>query len=319
MGWLDRLTGRSRKRPSIADPVAVALEEAAAAGSLRILIEGEEQPTLRELPQWITVDEDDDYEGFNTLVELDDEVHFYCDPADGLDLALAEQPGIRDAVAEDREVIYVATRLHPDDVAAAVVRAVVDINRNPRDPDEGPERGLPPRVAPTDIPAWMVMSREIVDAVAPQIGDAGYSRREDFFRRAGTDGFVQMLVVHWSPDEHPDETFGHDRIRVGYGVWVPGARDEPISADPDEVTLLEATLSSSVRVLPDPSAVAEVLATTVLPWLDATDGRDVLAVWAAEDPGRIDPPAQRPLVARLLTEWGHPDAARRVHPAGPWQ
>ena len=48
-------------------------------------------------------------DGFNTVVELDDEIHFYCDPADGLDLALAEQRGIKEAYAEDREVIYVRT------------------------------------------------------------------------------------------------------------------------------------------------------------------------------------------------------------------
>lgn len=317
MGLLDRLTVRSRKRASRADPIAAALEDAAAAGPLRILIEGEQQPALTELPDWIGVDEDDEMDGFNTVVELDDEIHFYCDPADGLDLALAEQRGIKEAYAEDREVIYVRTRLHLDDVAAAVIRAVVDINRNPRDPDEGGERRLLPSVAPTGIPAWMVMSREIVDAVAPQIGEAGYSRREGFFRRAGRDGFVQMLSVRWSPDEHPDETFGHDRIWVGYGVWIPGPRGQPMPADLDAVTLLEATLSSGERLLPDPAVVAEALETTALPWLEATDGRDALAAWAAEDPGRIDPPTQRPLIARLLTEWGYPDAARRVNPEGP--
>ncbi len=308
---------RSRRRASSADPVAAALADAAAAEPLRVLIEGEQQPALAEMREWIHVDEDDELDGFNTVVELEDEIHFFCDPVDGLDLALADQPGIKEVHAEDREVIHVRTRLHLEDVAAAVVRAVVDVNRNPRDPDERPERRPPSRDAPIEIPAWLVMSREIVDAVAPQIVDAGYSGREGFFRRAGTDGFVQMLVVHWSPDEQPDETFGHGRIRIGYGVWVPGARDEPVSQDPEHVTLMQATLSTSVRLRPDPSVVAEALATIVLPWLDATDGRDALAAWAAQDPGRIDPPTQRPLVARLLTEWGYPDAARRVDPAGP--
>lgn len=233
---------RSRRPASSADPVAAALADAVAAEPLRVLIEGEQQPALAEMREWI----------------------------------------------------HVRTRLHLEDVAAAVVRAVVDLNRNPRDPDERPERRPPSRDAPIEIPAWLVMSREIVDAVAPQIVDAGYSGREGFFRRAGTDGFVQMLVVHWSPDEQPDETFGHGRIRIGYGVWVPGARDEPVSQDPEHVTLMQATLSTSVRLRPDPSAVAEALATIVLPWLDATDGRDALAAWAAQDPGWIDPPTQRP-------------------------
>lgn len=301
MGWLDRLSGRSRRRASSADPVAVALADAAATGSLRILIEGE-QPALTELPDWIGVDEDDEMDGFNTLVELDDEIHFYCDPADGLDLALGEQPGIREAFAEDREVIYLRTRLHLDDVAAAVVRAVVDVNRNPR------EYVAPPGEV-TDEQA-----REVANAVATLATAAGYSRREDgrYFYRACDHGIVQVLSVLRGLGVRGDGTSLHDKIHVHYGVCIPEAQYRPLPDDPARVAPGDATLSSSVYVLPTPTAVAEVLETMVLPWLAATAGRDALAAWVIEDPEQIDPPMRRPLLARTFTEWSHPEAARRI-------
>lgn len=301
MGWSDRLTGRSRKRASSADPVAAALEDAAAAGPLRILIEGEQQPALAELPEWISVD-DDEMDGFNTVVELDDEIHFYCDPADGLDRALAEQPGIQEAYAEDREVIYVRTRLHLEDVTAAVIRAVVDINRSPRS---------------TPLLAGEVTDEqalEVADAVAPQITTLGYSRREDgrYFYRACDDGFVQVLSFLRGIGASGDGTPLHDRVHVHYGVCVPEAQYRPMTEDPGQVPPGDATLSSSAYIAPVPTAVADVLGTTVLPWLEATAGRGPLAAWVADDPERISPPMRRPLFARLLTEWGHPDAARMI-------
>ena len=132
VGWLRRAAARPRQAPSSADPVTTALAEAATAGPLVPRFDDLE-PVLDELPTWFSVTDDTTLDGFDTLVSFDDEIHTYCDPAeDGLEQALADQPGISEVYAEDREVVYLATRLHLDDVAAAVVRAVVEVNRTPR-------------------------------------------------------------------------------------------------------------------------------------------------------------------------------------------
>lgn len=301
MRWLRRRAARERRPASSADPVAAALEAAAGAGPLRRQLEDHE-PVLTELPDWFDVTDDDSVEGFDTLVGLDDEIHIYCDPADGLGLALAEQQGITDVFVEDREVIYVATRLHLSDVAAAVVRAVVDVNHNPR-----PIPRMPGEV--TDEQAL-----EVADTVAPHLTALGYSRREDgrYFYRACDHGIVQVLSVFRGIGTRGDGTSLRDRIHIHYGVCVPEAQYRPMPDDPARVAPADATLESSLYISPEPPTVAEALETTVLPWLEATAGRDALATWAASDPQHVGIPMRRPLLARIFTEWGHPEAARAL-------
>lgn len=66
---------------------------------------------------------DDDFSGFDTVVTFDDDIHVYVDPeTDGLEGALGQQPGIEDVFAEDREVVYLRTRLALVDVRAATLR-----------------------------------------------------------------------------------------------------------------------------------------------------------------------------------------------------
>ncbi len=258
---------------------------------------------LSELPTWFTVTDEDLLDEFNTVVGFADEIHTYCDPAeDGLEVALAEQPGVAAVLAEDREVVYLATRLHLADVAAAVIRAVVDVNRNPRQVPPPPGRVTDEQVV------------EIADAVAPLIIAAGYTRRDDgrYFHRDCGHGVVQVLCVFRGLGELGDGTSLHDKIDVRYGVCVPEAQRVPMPDDPALVPPVSATLSSTTYTVPAPAAVAEALHTTVLPWLDATAGRDALASWATDDPERIFPPAQRPRLARVFTEWGHAAAARAI-------
>ncbi|MFI5908602.1 hypothetical protein [Dactylosporangium sp. NPDC051541] len=116
-----------RLDPSSADPVGDALVGARPVS--RIAGERLDVEDLR----WIVgvgelepVDED----GFNTVAGLDDVVSSYADVAvDGLEAALVEQPGI-DAVAHtDREVLLVRSVLALPDVHAAVVRALLAVNR----------------------------------------------------------------------------------------------------------------------------------------------------------------------------------------------
>lgn len=302
MSWRKGAAARPRRRPSSPDPVAAALAEAAAGGPLTPRLDDLE-PVLGELPGWFSVTDDDSVDDFNTLVSFDDEVHIYCDPAeDGLEQALAEQPGIADVFAEDREVVYLATRLHLDDVAAAVVRAVVDVNRTPR---------------PTPAFAGEVTVEravEVAGAVAPLITASGFTQRSDgrYFHRDCGHGVVQVLFVSRGLGERADGTSLHDKIWLFHGVCIPEAEYYPMPDDPAEVPPAYATLSVSTYTAPDPTAVTEALQATVLPWLEGTAGRDALAAWAAGDPGRIFPPIKRPLLARLFTEWGHAPAARAI-------
>lgn len=135
MRWHPRQQRDERRPATSTDPVGNALTDAAAGGALRQRHRRAGAPTLEQLPAWIEVCDSDDVDGFNTVVFLDDEIHAYCDPYDdGLDQALADQRGVDKLLAEDREVIYLRTRLALADVKAAVVRAVVEVNRRPREP-----------------------------------------------------------------------------------------------------------------------------------------------------------------------------------------
>lgn len=302
MRWLRRAAAPPRDHASSADPVAAALAEAAAAGPLSPRLD-DLDPALDELPDWFSVSDDTTLDEFDTLVSFADEIHIYCDPVeDGLEQALAEQPGIAEVFTQDREVVYLATRLHLADVAAAVIRAVVDVNRQPR---------------PTPVLAGEVTDAqavEVADAVAPLIAASGYTRRDDgrYFHRDCGDGVVQVLSVFRGLGELADGTSLHDKIHIHYGVCLPEAQRWPMPDDPARVPPADATLSSSTYTSPDPTAVAEALQTTVLPWLEGTAGRGALAAWAGGDPERISPPAQRPLLARLFTEWGHATSARVI-------
>ena len=150
--------------------------------------------------------------------------------------------------------------------------------------------------------------------MAPLITASGYTRRDDgrYFHRDCGHGVVQVLYLFRGLGELTDGTSLRDKIDVHYGVCLPEAQHRPMPDDPARVPPASATLSSSTYAAPDHRAIAEALQTTVLPWLEGTGGREALAAWAAGDPERIFPPSQRPLLARLFTEWGHATAARVI-------
>lgn len=134
MTMFNRRRRDARLEASSSDPVAEAIAAAEAGGPLVPQYE-DEDPVLAELPQWFDVQGERSAEGFDTVVTFSDEIHVYVDPYEsGLEQVLAEQPGIEDVYAADREVVYLRTRLHLADVAAAVIRSVAEANRNPRPP-----------------------------------------------------------------------------------------------------------------------------------------------------------------------------------------
>ena len=120
----------SRLPPSSADPVGDAL---AAAGPVTPRFPDEDLD-ITELREFIGVGEIDPPEqGFNTVIGLYDEIWSYADTAeDGLEAALADQPGIEAVDAMDREELMVRTSLSLADVHAAAIRALLEINRRPR-------------------------------------------------------------------------------------------------------------------------------------------------------------------------------------------
>lgn len=306
MGWLRRrrtLRRQGRHRPSGADPVATALAEARTDGPL-VRRHADLAPVLAELPDWFDVEDSDDLPGFDTVVTLADEIHAYTDPAtDGLEPALREQPGIEEVLHEGREVLYLRTRLALTDVAAAVVRAVVDVNRDPR-----------PEPATGELGEFEVAAA--ADLVAPLLEALGMVRRPGprgttYFDRRCEDGFGQVVVVASAAGELTDGTALEGRLTLQAGVRVPElAQASPLSPEPDRV--VPADCCQQIRLHPAPLEVEEATRAEVLPWLHRTRNRSALAAWVAEDPSRLWQPVSRPTYARVLATWGHRDAARAV-------
>src|SRR5258706_14966071 len=126
-----------RRVPSSADPVGDAL---AAAGQVtaRLPDESLDPAELREI---IAVSElEPEYGGFNTVGSFADECVSFAVMEDGIELALADEPGIDELYHPDREELLIRTTLALADVHAAAIRAVLGVNQRPRDL---PPIGLP--------------------------------------------------------------------------------------------------------------------------------------------------------------------------------
>jgi hypothetical protein len=300
MRWRSRRQ-RGRRPPTSADPVTVAVAEAAAGGPLARRLP-DVAPVLEELPEWLDVDDSDEMDGFDTVVWLADEIHCYCDPyEDGLDQALADQPGVESLLAEDREVLYLRTRLALTDVKAAVVRAVVEVNRSPREP------------APSDVLSYERLDG-LASGVTAVLEEAGFATTQSgarYFYREGGDGFVQSIAIAAGAGSSGDGTVYDGLVWLMSGTHVPGfGRDVPSS--PDRVAPAHCGQPAYHWMTPSVDALQRVLVDEVLPVLDATRDRGSLAAWVGEEPTRVPVPLHRPTYARLFAEWGRLDEAARV-------
>ena len=292
---------RARRPPTSLDPVAVAVAEAAAGGELVRRLP-DVAPVLEELPAWLDVDDSSEVDGFDTVVWLADEIHCYCDPYDdGLDQALADQPGIERLLAEDREVLYLHTRLALDDVKAAVIRAVVEVNRSPREP------------APSDVLSYETLD-ELASGITTVLEQAGFAHTRSgarYFYREGGDAFVQSIAIAPGAGSSGDGTVYDGLVWLMSGTHVPGfGRDVPSS--PDRVAPAHCGQPAYHWVTPSVDPLQRVLVDDVLPVLDVTRDRDSLAAWVSEEPTRVPVPLHRPTYARLFAEWGLLDEAARV-------
>ena len=119
-----------RLSPTGDDPVADAIVDAQPVPRF-----ADEELDVDDLRWIVSVEELElgDEDGYNTVVGLDDTVSSYADvAADGLEDALADQPGIDAVEHTDREVVLLRSVLSLPDVHAATIRALLAINRNPR-------------------------------------------------------------------------------------------------------------------------------------------------------------------------------------------
>lgn len=304
--WWRKPKPGARRAPSGPDPVAAALA-AVGSGSSLVSRLGGVPPTVRQLREWIDVDVADDVEGFDTVVFLDDEIHAYVDPAeDGLDLALADQPGIDDVLAEDREVIYLRSPLALQDVHAAVITAVVDVNRAPRmtEPDD--------HLSEEEV---MSIAEEVAEVLAAEgFVQGGAQRSARYAHRVCADGFVQIVDINAGIGSSATGTRFDGTVRVRFGVFIPEAPRPPYATttEPARLTPADCALSACVHVAPSAEAVARALRADAFPWLRRTAGRNAIAGWLADDPRRVVPPSQRPVYAGLLAEWGEDRAAAAV-------
>lgn len=290
---------RGRRRPSSPDPVASAL-----AGISIPLRPREPEPHLSwaDLARWVTASEAEDVDGFDTVVELDDEIHLYCDPdEDGLDRAVADQPGISECAAEDRHLLYLRTRLALEDVTAAVIRAVAEVHHAPR---PAPPTGQVPDTAIDDLAV----------EVAPLLREAGFTPKENsprYFWRAGGDGFAQCVMVSAGAGYAGDGTSYSGLVSVSGGTYVPELAHWKISS-PEQMVPGYSSVSVQGWAPPAAGRIRELLSTEVIPFLAATADRRSLAAWAAADPDRVDPPLGRPRFARVFAQWGLLHEAARV-------
>lgn len=301
MRWRGRHPRGHRRPATSSDPVGAVLSSAAADGPLVRRLP-DVQPTLAELPGWVDVDDADDVDGFDTVVRFADEVGCCCDAYDdGLDLALADQPGLEEVFAEDREVLYLRTSLALVDVKAAVLRAIIDVNRNPRQP------------APTAVLSDDVLD-ELASAMRPLLERSGFATtlgQVRYFYREGGDGFVQSIAVAPGTGRSRDGTDLDGTVWVMSGTHVPGlARSAPATAD--RVAPVHCRELAQHWTAPEPDALRRALEGDVLPVLDGTRDRAGFAGWVGADPTRVSVPADRPAHARRFAEWGLVEPAARV-------
>lgn len=288
---------RGRRRPSSPDPVAAAVAGIAVPLQPR---QPETDVSWADLPGWVEVCEVDDVDGCNTMVGLSDEIHLFCDPyEDGLDQALADQRGISKVVTEDRDLIYLRSRLALEDVSAAVVRAVAEVHHRPRSP----------RTTNQEVPDAVV--EKLAVEVAPLLQQAGFAakvRSAKYFWRAGGDGFAQSVMLTAGSGYGGDGTSYSGLVSVSGGTYVPELAYWKI-ASPEQVVPGYTCIGVQGWAPPDLGRIREILTSQVIPAMDATRDRNALAAWVAEDPARARIPSAFALV---FAQWGLLHEATRV-------
>jgi hypothetical protein len=314
------LPRRRRRRPlrlppTSGDPVADALADAKP-------VSRSDEPELdvNDLRWIVSVAELEpiDEAGHNTVISLDDEVSSYADvDDDGLDGALAEQPGI-DAVLVDGEYALVRSVLSLPDVHAAAIRALLAINRSPRLPRQRPlprsvmstvADGIATTMAEHGFAGRLRMS---LDADEAQIDP--YDRPGPGFYRVAEDRLVQVVRLRNGDGRHNDDATivgGHVGITVEVVEIATTDVAESIELEHGcEVVAGERILSASYWVPATIDGVERVLVSTALPLCESTTSRAAIVDrWVIGLPWHV-PDRLRWEAADIAARWGFRKHAR---------
>lgn len=225
-------------------------------------------------------------DGFNTAVGLDDTVSSYADVAtDGLEDALADQPGIDAVEHADRESVLVRSALSLPDVHAAAVRALLAINRQPRPVPR--RRSLHPDVM-----------RAVADGMAAVMGEHGFTVRSgtSFHRVLAGERLTQVVGLRDGAGHHNDDgTISDARVMLTVEVVTTDEREHILSMsyEPTPVTGIE-----------------DLLVRKALPLCRATASRAAIVErWVSGLPWHV-PDRPRREAADIAARWGFRGHAR---------
>jgi hypothetical protein len=316
VAWPRRRRPRPRRLPPTSDdPVADALAEARPVSRFP-----SDEPDLdvTDLAWIVSVAELEpiDEAGHNTVIGLDDEVSSYADvDDDGLDGALAEQPGI-DAVVVDGEYALVRTVLSLPDVHAAAIRALLAINQRPRLPRLRP---LPPSVlsAVVDGVAATMAEHGFVGRLRPRIWpDEPHlsDRPGPGFYRVAQDRLVQVVRLQNGYGWHNDDgTIVDADLGLTVEVVEIATADVAESIELErgcEIVAGERILFTSYGVPATIEDVEQVFVSKALPLCDSTTSRAAIVDrWVKGLPSYV-PDRLRWEAADIAARWGFRKHAR---------
>lgn len=308
-----------RLPPTSDDPVADALADAKPVSRFA---NDEVDLDVKDLRWIVSVDEmkSVDELGHNVIVGLDDEVSSYADVvADGLEEALAGQPGI-DAVDVDREVVLMRSALSLPDVHAATIRALLAINQSPRLHRLPRYRPLPPSVM-----------RTTADGVAATMAEHGFVGRlrmslehdkshlndrpgPGFYRVFAEDRLVQVVRLRNDYGYHNDDgTIVGAQLQLTVEVVEIATTDVAESIEFErgcEVVAGEGILSMSYRVAATVDGIEHVIVSKALPLCESTTSRAAIVDrWVIGLPWYV-PDRTRWEAADIAARWGFRKHAR---------
>lgn len=300
-----------RLAPTGDDPVADALADARP-----VPRDADEELEVDDLRWIVSVGEFevDGEDGYNTVVGLDETVSSYADVvADGLEDALADQPGIDAVDHPDREFLLVRSLLSLPDVHAATIRALLAINRSPR---RMPRlRALRPAMmnAVADGLATTMAEHGFVDRLRMSSEheesriDPNKRRGPGFCRVFTQDGLVQVVELRDGIGYHNDDgTIVNSRIRLVVEVVevVEGSEGNEGSAGQ---RILSASYDWTPATVND---IKQVFVSRALPLCESTSSRAAIVErWVSGLPWSV--PDRLPWeAADIAARWGFHKHAR---------
>jgi hypothetical protein len=301
----------SRLAPTADDPVGEALAEAGEVVS-RFPFEDVALGDLREFLIKVRETDPAKSNGFNTALWFDDGCAMYADLGDdGLEQALADQPGIDEVYHMDREVVYVRSSLALADLHAAAIRALLDINRQPR---PAPDRGLVSEERLTELAAGIagLLAQHGFSDRHPMTSDGYEPPSVPAFHRICQERLLQVIRLSAGFGGLGDGTKLEGTVELHVTLFdFPIVDPTPLTASVGGQGLPRGTAVASwgkYGIPPNGEALGRILVDECLPWLDRVNSREVIARGWVLDPNSQPP---YPLWEKLevAAGWGMRDEA----------